>query len=65
MWLLGIAANLMKRKQQEWRKHAQRKPIGPNLHNAEAANMTDDALFIPLAVLKVANPTDKLEAEEL
>jgi RNA polymerase sigma factor (sigma-70 family) len=65
MWLLGIAANLIKRRQHERRKRAQREPCGRDLHVTGAENMTDDALFSQLAGLKVANLTDNLEIEDL
>jgi RNA polymerase sigma factor (sigma-70 family) len=64
-WLLGIAANLIKRRQAEMTKRTQREPFGRDLHAAGAENLSDDELFSRLAKPKVANPTENLEVDDI
>lgn len=62
-WLLGIAANLLKRKQAERAKREQREPLITDLHSANNA-MSKGELFDRLAACVTPDATGQLEADE-
>lgn len=62
-WLLGIAANLLKRKQAERAKREQREPLIRDLHTADNT-MSEAELFDHLAACATPDATGRLEADE-
>lgn len=62
-WLLGIAANLVKRRQQEIVRRDQREPLIRDLHPEMEAQMSDDELFDWIAEV-AATTSDAFELRE-
>ncbi len=62
-WLLGIAANLVKRRQQELFRRDQREPLIRDLHPEVEAQMSDDELFDWLADAATMTP-DRFDQHE-
>ncbi len=62
-WLLGIAANLVKQRQQELFRRDQREPLIRDLHPEVEAQMSDDELFDWFADV-AATTTDAFEQRE-
>lgn len=62
-WLLGIAANLVKRRQSELVGREQREPLIRDLHPDLEAAMSDDELFDWIAEVAAA-PPDMLETHQ-
>lgn len=62
-WLLGIAANLVKRRQQDLARRQQREPLVRDLHPDIEAGMSDDELFDWLADIAETMP-DALELRQ-
>lgn len=65
-WLLGIAANLLKRKRVEKAKQYEREPFVRDLRNVRQLEPTlsDDELFDLVATLRVENWEQDVEARE-
>ncbi len=64
-WLLGIAANLVKRRQQELFRLDQREPLIRDLHPEVEAQMSDDELFDWLADAATMTPDGFDQHEEV
>lgn len=65
-WLLGIAANLVRRQQTELAQRDRREPLLRDLHPALEESMSDDELFDWIAeVAAVASPDDLDTHDEL
>jgi RNA polymerase sigma-70 factor (ECF subfamily) len=62
-WLLGIAANLIKRKQAELTKRNRREPLARDLFPDAEDFMSDDEIFEQITKL-AASPSQELEASE-
>jgi RNA polymerase sigma factor (sigma-70 family) len=62
-WLLGIAANLVKRRQQDIIRRDQREPLIRDLHPEMEAQMSDDELFDWFADVAATTP-DAFEQRE-
>jgi RNA polymerase sigma-70 factor (ECF subfamily) len=62
-WLLGIAANLVKRRQQDMMRRERREPLIRDLHPEVEAQMSDDELFDWFADV-AASTTDAFEQRE-
>jgi RNA polymerase sigma-70 factor (ECF subfamily) len=62
-WLLGIAANLIKRKQAEVAKRNRREPLARDLFPDAQDFMSDDEIFEQFAAF-AANPSQHLETNE-
>jgi RNA polymerase sigma factor (sigma-70 family) len=63
-WLLGIAANLMKRKQAERTTRNRREPLVRDLYLDAQDTLSEDELFDRLAALTVAEPAQDLESNQ-
>ena len=63
-WLLGIAANLIKRKQVERATRNRREPLVRDLYPGVGDALSEDELFDRLAALTAAPPGQDLEANE-
>ena len=63
-WLLGIAANLIKRKQAERATRNRREPLVRDLYPSAGDTLSEDEVFDRLAALTVADPARELEANE-
>jgi RNA polymerase sigma factor (sigma-70 family) len=63
-WLLGIAANLIKRKQVERATRNRREPLVRDLYLDVQDNLSEDELFDWLAALTVAEPALAWESNE-
>lgn len=63
-WLLGIAANLIKRKQAERITRDRREPLVRDLYSGLEEALGEDELFDRLATLAVPGPAQDLEADE-
>jgi RNA polymerase sigma factor (sigma-70 family) len=63
-WLLGIAANLIKRKQAERATRNRREPLVRDLYLDVQDNLSEDELFDWLAALTVAEPALAWESNE-
>jgi RNA polymerase sigma-70 factor (ECF subfamily) len=63
-WLLGIAANLIKRRQADLAKRQRREPLARDLNIAGSDALSDDELFDRLAALSRDNLSERLEEEE-
>lgn len=63
-WLLGIAANLIKRKQAERITRNRREPLVRDLYSGPEEALGEDELFDRLATLAVPGPAQDLEADE-
>jgi RNA polymerase sigma-70 factor (ECF subfamily) len=61
--LLGIAANLVKRKQVEFARRSRREPLLRDLYPGDEA-VSDDDLFDWLASLTDVNSVEELESDE-
>ncbi len=61
-WLLGIAANLIRRRQVERAKRDQREPLVRDLFTDDAT-LSDDELFDRFSALADADPLDEAEGE--
>lgn len=65
-WLLGIAANLIKRRKVELAKRQQREPVVRDLYPYIEDAMTEDELFERLGAASVSDqPGEALEADEV
>lgn len=63
-WLLGIAANLIRRKQAERATRNRREPLVRDLYLDAQDTLSEDELFDRLAALTVAEPAQDLETDE-
>jgi RNA polymerase sigma factor (sigma-70 family) len=63
-WLLGIAANLIKRRQAERATRSHREPLVFDLYPGGHDALSEDELFDRLAALTPADPAQALEAGE-
>jgi RNA polymerase sigma factor (sigma-70 family) len=63
-WLLGIAANLVKRKQAGRATRNRREPLVRDLYPRDQAAISEDELFDRLAALDVSDLAQDLEANE-
>jgi RNA polymerase sigma factor (sigma-70 family) len=63
-WLLGIAANLIKRKQFERATRNRREPLVRDLHPGIQDTLSEDELFERLAALSGAEPAPAWESDE-
>ena len=63
-WLLGIAANLIKRKQAERAKWEQREPLIADLQTPTNNHLSEAKLFDRLAACATPDATGQLEANE-
>jgi RNA polymerase sigma-70 factor (ECF subfamily) len=63
-WLLGIAANLVRRRQDEVMKRIRREPLARDMAREGADALSDDELFGLLATHAAADPGDGIEAEQ-
>lgn len=59
-WLLGIAANLIKRRQRESFLRDRREPLARDLHSGVEASMSDDELFDWMIALTEQHTTEAL-----
>ena len=62
-WLLGIAANLIRRRQVERAKRDQREPLVRDLFTADANVLSEDEMFDRFSALADADPLDEAEGE--
>jgi len=63
-WLLGIAANLIKRKQAERATRNRREPLVRDLYPGVGDTLGEDELFDRFVALTAADPAQKLEENE-
>jgi RNA polymerase sigma factor (sigma-70 family) len=63
-WLLGIAANLIRRRQVARAKQAAREPLVADLAGRGSEGLSEAELFDRLGVLAAINPGQGLEADE-
>jgi RNA polymerase sigma factor (sigma-70 family) len=63
-WLLGIAANLVKRKQVEFARRTRREPLVRDLYPGDEDRLSDDDLFDWLAALTDVSSAAALESDE-
>lgn len=63
-WLLGIAANLIKRRQTEAAKRHRREPLLRDLVPPFEDTLSDDELFDRVAALAVDDPSAALESDQ-
>jgi RNA polymerase sigma-70 factor (ECF subfamily) len=63
-WLLGIAANLIKRKQAKRATRNRREPLVRDLYPATMDAMSESELFDKIASLTTSTPVDEWEANE-
>lgn len=63
-WLLGIAANLIKRRQVDLAKRQRREPLARDLAPDDDKGLSDDELFDRLASVAEHNPAEQLESDE-
>jgi RNA polymerase sigma-70 factor (ECF subfamily) len=63
-WLLGIAANLIKRKQAEVAKRERREPLARDLVVTEGDLMSEDEVFDLLTDIRSSNPAAEYEHRE-
>lgn len=63
-WLLGIAANLIKRRQADLAKRQHREPLVRDLHGQDQDALGEDELFDRFAVLGANDPAANLETDE-
>ena len=63
-WLLGIAANLLKRRQVERAKREQREPLVTDLQAAATDGLSEAELFDRLAACATPDATGQIEADE-
>jgi RNA polymerase sigma factor (sigma-70 family) len=63
-WLLGIAANLIKRKQAERATRNRREPLVRDLYLDTQDTLSEDELFDRLAALTVAEPAQDWESNQ-
>jgi RNA polymerase sigma factor (sigma-70 family) len=63
-WLLGIAANLIKRKQVEVARRSRREPLARDLYPGDQDALSDDDLFDWMASLTGARAALELENDE-
>lgn len=63
-WLLGIAANLIRRKQAKQIAQNQREPLIRDLYPQSQALMSDDDLFDQLSHVSHSDPESQLESDE-
>jgi RNA polymerase sigma factor (sigma-70 family) len=63
-WLLGIAANLIKRKQAARADRARREPLAHDLIPGSHQTMAEDEVFDRLAILAGGDPTRELAASQ-
>jgi len=62
-WLLGIAANLVRRRQAEMVRLNQREPLAGDLVNGEQTSLGEDELFELLANHSKATPSQDIHSE--
>lgn len=62
-WLLGIAANIIKRRQVERAKRDQREPLVRDLFADDGESLSDDELFDRMSALADADPYAETENE--
>ncbi len=63
-WMLGIAANLIKRRQSNLAKRNRREPLARDLVSRSQDALSEDDLFDRLAALGTENPADQIEHEQ-
>jgi RNA polymerase sigma-70 factor (ECF subfamily) len=63
-WLLGIAANLIKRNQAETAKRERREPLARDLVNTQGDLMSDGEVFDLLTDIGTSNPAAEYERRE-
>jgi RNA polymerase sigma factor (sigma-70 family) len=63
-WLLGIAANLIKRRQVAVAKRAAREPPVADLAGRRGEGLSEAELFDRLGAIAASNPGEELEADE-
>lgn len=63
-WLLGIAANLIKRRQAELARRSHREPLVRDLYPDPEDALSEDELFDRFAALATDNPAERLEEDE-
>src|SRR5215813_7093999 len=63
-WLLGIAANLIKRKQAEFARRSRREPLARDLYPGDQETISDDDVFDWMASLTGSKDALELESDE-
>ncbi len=63
-WLLGIAANLIRRRQVQYANRERREPLVGDLRPTDPGDTSEEELFDQLAQMGGAGPSQALEAEE-
>jgi RNA polymerase sigma factor (sigma-70 family) len=63
-WLLGIAANLIKRRQAQVAKQERREPLVQDLYAAGATTFSEDELFEQLTAGRQPGPAKEMEMNE-
>ncbi len=63
-WLLGIAANLIKRRQADLARRDRREPLVRDMMPDHEGTMSEDELFDRLAALSTGDPAANLEQDE-
>jgi RNA polymerase sigma factor (sigma-70 family) len=63
-WLIGIAANLIKRKREEHSRRNWREPLIRDLYAPPGHDLSDGELFDQVCQLAMADPAQELEAQE-
>ena len=63
-WLLGIAANLIKRKQADVARRRRREPLARDLYPGDQDALSDDDLFDWMASLSGSSSVQELESDE-
>lgn len=63
-WLLGIAANLIKRRQAQRARLSWREPLARDLPGSQDPALSEDEIFDRLVVFSPDNPEKKLENEQ-
>jgi RNA polymerase sigma factor (sigma-70 family) len=63
-WMLGIAANLIKRKQTEFARRSRREPLARDLYPGDQDALSDDDLFDWMASLTGVSSVQELESDE-
>ncbi len=63
-WLLGIAANLIKRRQVGLAKRSRREPLIGDMYAHLESKMSEEELFERFTSLAAAGPSDKVESRE-
>jgi RNA polymerase sigma factor (sigma-70 family) len=63
-WLLGIAANLIKRQQAQRARLLKREPLARDLQNSQGPSISEDEVFDRLAAFSPDSPEKELENEQ-